>query len=144
MVSQTLILFLMEAQIIVPRRNIFNLSAGTAREITEEWKWIPFAKEKQTLWSDQIVLCYSIRKLMKFEALRRQRACSDRNMLTKKNLLLYLRIAADGASSRMLHWVVMTAGTLIYHWTSQKDLSLSAVAAWTLQNAPSSSMVYWV
>jgi len=33
---QTLILFLMEAQIIVPRRNIFNLSAGTAREITEE------------------------------------------------------------------------------------------------------------
>lgn len=75
---------------------------------------------------------------------RGRRAGSDRNMLTKKNPFLYLKIAADGASSGMLHQVVMTVGTLIYHGKSWNAVTLLQVSTWTLQNAPSMNMIYWV
>lgn len=65
-------------------------------------------------------------------------------MLTKKNPLLYLKIVADGASSRMLHQVAMTVGTVIYHWKSQNAITLLQVSTWTLQNAASTNMIYLV
>lgn len=65
-------------------------------------------------------------------------------MLTKKNPLLYLKIVADGASSRMLHQVAMTVGTVIYHWKSQNAITLLQVSTWTLQNAASTYMIYLV
>jgi len=65
-------------------------------------------------------------------------------MLTKKNPLLYLKIAADGASNRMLHQVAVAAGTLIYHRKSQNAITPLQVSNRTLSNASSTSMVYWV